>query len=510
VSQKTQLLILNPLKTSFYRFLKIGQITLSRGPKGGSHESKMRGGGPKLFCSPYFSIGASLVLVIMTIKYYSLSSSYDDLLLKVSVFQNQLKLTASNMRNLDASLTRKEDALNECIDEKKTVQERNKNLDQDLDKKLADLVNLQGANDDANNLVRKLKDNIDKCSHDNSTMLEELKYLRRRNEELSYNDKECQANKAKINQLEGELNTLKDQSSALHAQNIKLKQDSEAARNQPQGQLPDLDPGKVSIIQPALNGIIGHKEPILPRGDPNAERPQPQLHLDAPLHDDNAIREEIIKEEEAKENAIEDVLESESETLEDETPAPLIEPNQINVDLEKGPEIHDLAEFPVEDEDKPKPLPLIPHESFLAKKAKYDGKRPATETFLDLKLLKRKNLGVPGSNPDYENLDEDEEEDEQETEKAVLKLPPSLGDILSKKQNGSIADAQEIRNKLPVLDDQIKDYEEDFPNDKEKRDPALILQDPLARDQDDDARISDAIQNDFERKQHNWRNKLMP
>ena len=41
-------------------------------------------------------------------------------------------------------------------------------------------------------------------------------------------------------------------------------------------------------------------------------------------------------------------------------------------------------------------------------------------------------------------------------------------------------------------------------------DPALILQDPLARDQDDDARISDAIQNDFERKQHNWRNKLMP
>ena len=113
----------------------------------------------------------------------------------------------------------------------------------------------------------------------------------------------------------------------------------------------------------------------------------------------------------------------------------------------------------------------IPHESFLAKKAKYDGKRPATETFLDLKLLKRNNLGVLGSNPDYKSLDEDEEEeDEQETEKAVLKLPPSLGDILSKKQNGSIDDAQDIKNnKLPVLDDQIKDYEEDFPNDKEKR-----------------------------------------
>ena len=50
------------------------------------------------------------------------------------------------MRNLEASLTWKEDILNECFDEKKTVEERNKNLDLDLDKKLADLVHLQGAN----------------------------------------------------------------------------------------------------------------------------------------------------------------------------------------------------------------------------------------------------------------------------------------------------------------------------------------------------------------------------
>ena len=52
-----------------------------------------------------------------------------------------------------------------------------------------------------------------------------------------------------------------------------------------------------------------------------------------------------------------------------------------------------MAEFPVEDQDKPKPIAPIPHESFLAKKAKYEGKKPATETFLDLKLLKRNNLG---------------------------------------------------------------------------------------------------------------------
>ena len=85
-------------------------------------------------------------------------------------------------------------------------------------------------------------------------MLEELKYLRRRNEELSYNDKECQANKAKINQLEGELNTLRDQSSVLNAQNIKLKQESEAKNQQLQENLPNLDIAKNSIIQPAIKG----------------------------------------------------------------------------------------------------------------------------------------------------------------------------------------------------------------------------------------------------------------
>ena len=40
---------------------------------------------------------------------------------------------------------------------------------------------------------------MSKCNDDNLTMLEELKDLRKRNEELIYNFKECQTdNKAKI------------------------------------------------------------------------------------------------------------------------------------------------------------------------------------------------------------------------------------------------------------------------------------------------------------------------
>ena len=83
-------------------------------------------------------------------------------------------------------------------------------------------------------------------------MLEELKDLRKRNEELIYNDKECQINKAKLNQ---ELITLRDQSSVLNAQNIKLKQESEAKNQQLQENLPNLDIAKTSIIQPAIKGL---------------------------------------------------------------------------------------------------------------------------------------------------------------------------------------------------------------------------------------------------------------
>ena len=53
----------------------------------------MRGGGPKMVCSPYFTMGSVLVLLIMTAKYYSLSTEHDSLILKVNMLQNQMKLT---------------------------------------------------------------------------------------------------------------------------------------------------------------------------------------------------------------------------------------------------------------------------------------------------------------------------------------------------------------------------------------------------------------------------------
>ena len=53
----------------------------------------MRGGGPKMVCSPYFTMGSVLVLLIMTAKYYSLSTEHDSLILKVNMIQSELKQT---------------------------------------------------------------------------------------------------------------------------------------------------------------------------------------------------------------------------------------------------------------------------------------------------------------------------------------------------------------------------------------------------------------------------------
>ena len=70
----------------------------------------------------------------------------------------------------------------------------------------------------------------------------------------------------------------------------------------------------------------------------------------------------------------------------------------------------------------------------------------------------------------------------------------------------------------PIVEEEVvKEEDADFPDDKEKRgklelfiknylipnffsDPSVILQDPLARDQDNDVRIYEAIQNGFDKK----------
>merc|ERR1711860_168546 len=165
-------------------------------------------------------------------------------------------------------------------------------------------------------------------------------------------------------------------------------------------------------------GIRGHGVPILPHSDPRAIRAKPKLHLDAELHDDEAVRSQIIAEEEAKEDQIQVVQDP--------------KPNDSGF--------------------------------FYAKQEKYKQNK-AIDPEIDLTQLNRND-----------NLD---------GETAVLKQPLDLNAI----------------QQLPIIEEGvIKEEDADFPDDKEKRDPSVILQDPLARDQDNDVRIYEAIQNGFDKK----------
>ena len=115
---------------------------------------------------------------------------------------------------------------------------------------------------EAKDLVKKLQEDNDKFNQDNDTAMEEMKYLRRRNEELTHNEEECRANEGKINQLQGELNTLKEQAKEFHIRQQQMQkqqnQDNQRLQSMPNGELPNVNPAVVQIIQPALNGTTSN------------------------------------------------------------------------------------------------------------------------------------------------------------------------------------------------------------------------------------------------------------
>ena len=233
---------------------------------------KMRGGGPRMVCSPYFTIGSVLVLLIMTAKYYSLSAEHDSLLMKVKVLQDQLKLSASNMRSLDSSLSKKEESVHDCDMEKQKVVKRNEELQKKLDAKTEEILTLATENDQSEVVIHDLRTEIESLKvmeSQVSAQKGEIEALKLKDREcqkfqdqvsaqqgdleaLKSREEQCKNLEGQVAQLQGELNTMKMAADEFHS---KLKLDQGAnTQNIPDGELPDVNPGAVSIRQPALNG----------------------------------------------------------------------------------------------------------------------------------------------------------------------------------------------------------------------------------------------------------------
>ena len=51
----------------------------------------MRGGGPRLVCSPYFVGGALILLAVVTLRYWSLSGQNSELMARIEKIQTLMK-----------------------------------------------------------------------------------------------------------------------------------------------------------------------------------------------------------------------------------------------------------------------------------------------------------------------------------------------------------------------------------------------------------------------------------
>ena len=82
--------------------------TANKGPK-----AAMRGG-HRLVCSPYFVVALTIMLGLVTIRYWTLSTENAELWVKIEILQNQLKLSSSNSVIMDENLRHQQRKLDEC------------------------------------------------------------------------------------------------------------------------------------------------------------------------------------------------------------------------------------------------------------------------------------------------------------------------------------------------------------------------------------------------------------
>lgn len=273
-----------------------------------------------MFCSPYFVVGSLVLLLIVTMKYFSLSSENDNLQVKINVLQNQLKMTATNVRNLDKTLAKRDEAYSECQTDQGYLNERIKMAD----KEVADMKDEQASIREELESLQKINERL---VTSNKTIREELSYLRNQNEELKRAEEECKGYQVKIAEMQGELNTIKETVVPSH---ISMGREHLLGVRQamPNGELPDVNPGAVHIRQAALQGNTYHTDkegqyvPILPRGDAEKPRPQAQLSVmnmvDTSSSKKNKTQEEVVKNSQEVKKDYEEFTTSKAESREEE------------------------------------------------------------------------------------------------------------------------------------------------------------------------------------------------
>jgi len=238
-------------------------------------------------CSPYLTGSLALMLVLVTFNYWSVSTNNFDLVKEVKMMQTQLKTGSGTIQDkerdvadLREELKTVRQSLEKCKGEKATLESVKESLKIcNTDKQTCErekVADLEQARKEA----KKVKDTL---LNKSQKLTEEKEVVERRSKEL---EEELEGAKSSLKDLEGEV-------ASLRAEQLKSK-DRPAIRltggggdikeeggSLGRGQLPDVNPKAVSVVQKETRGSASaddHLHPVMaPRHlPPGPSSPKPR------------------------------------------------------------------------------------------------------------------------------------------------------------------------------------------------------------------------------------------
>merc|ERR1719320_2200083 len=220
-----------------------------------------------MMCSPYLTGSLALMLVLVTFNYWSVSTNNFDLVKEVKLMQTQLKTGSGTIQERERETAGLKDEL-------KTVR-------QALEKCRGEKATLES-----------VKESLKICNTEKQTCesdkVSELEQARKEAKKVKDNmlNESAQLKEEKLKEASNSITDLKGEVSSLRAEQLKPKPAArpalrlsggegggEGVGEHGRGQLPDVDPKAVSVVQKETRGSGGIIEP-LPPGGPSSPKPR--------------------------------------------------------------------------------------------------------------------------------------------------------------------------------------------------------------------------------------------
>ena len=190
--------------------------------------NRMRGGGPRMVCSPYFVTGVFILLVIVTMRYWSLSSQNTALTDRLERLQIKLKSTSYDLEDLHSKLAKQEDEVKACLDKmekdeaalKDTWAEKVVDVERERDACRGDLDQAKRGLEECSEAKAEAEARLEAAQRDKEETLGlRNSDVEEKEERIREKDEEIRGLKEKLEQSLGEINSLKN----AEAEKIKIQ-----------------------------------------------------------------------------------------------------------------------------------------------------------------------------------------------------------------------------------------------------------------------------------------------